>query len=325
MMFFMISYNTIVGGRIMDKMRDKEVTFMNLFSNSDIVVDGLPSKKELPIHSRFLTNEIGTEYIGNMLKNIDIRLYIAYLKLLKDKIEFIENYDVKKSVCVSEVSLGVISDVNSYVPYIHNGMDILAISHELGHMLKAFTQMNNERYLHSNTVYDETISILFGRICLERYINDFGFDIYVQQFESLNIQNAVYCLEEIKKQLPKYLKKQDALDRAIEIFENKKHDYKYHLFVQEVEQLRDELYQLISYPIGISLANVYDNFDRLQKEKYLELVSKYLLNIRHIDFEMILEYFDIPFDANFYIENFKEYIETFKKQNDKIFVLGGTK
>ena len=79
----------------MDKMRDKEVTFMNLFSNSDIVVDGLPSKKELPIHSRFLTNEIGTEYIGNMLRNIDISLYIAYLKLLKDKIEFIENGNKK--------------------------------------------------------------------------------------------------------------------------------------------------------------------------------------------------------------------------------------
>ena len=49
--------------------------------------------------------------------------------------------------------------------------------------------------------------------------------------------------------------------------------------MREVEELRDELYKLISYPIGISLANVYDNFDRKQKEEYLEFVSKFLLNL----------------------------------------------
>ena len=40
---------------------------------------------DLPICDKFLTNEIGIKYIGNMLKDIDIRLYLAYLKMLKEK------------------------------------------------------------------------------------------------------------------------------------------------------------------------------------------------------------------------------------------------
>lgn len=311
----------------MDGMQEREKEFINTFSNSDIVIDDLPSKIELPMYSRFLTNDIGIKYIGNMLKSIDVRLYLAYLKMLKDKIKFIHDYDVEKSVCISEVALGVTKNVEINVPYIGNGMDILATSHELGHGIKSFTKVNNERHLHSNTIYDETISILFGRLCLERYVNDFGFDIYAQQFELLNIRNAVNCLEKIKTLLPEYIRKQTALDNTIaKIVKNHKYDdYKYHSFVREVEGLRDELYKLISYPIGISLANVYDNFDRKQKEEYLEFVSKFLLNIKHINFEMILEYFDIPFDANFYVENFKEYIKKFESENSKKLVLGGKK
>lgn len=311
----------------MDGMQENEKEFINTFSNSKIVTDNLPSKIELPMYSRFLTNDIGIKYIGNMLKGIDVRLYLAYQKMLKDKIKFIYDYDVEKSVCISEVASGVTKNVEINVPYIGNGMDILATSHELGHGIKSFTKVNNERHLHSNTIYDETISILFGRLCLERYVNDFGFDIYAQQFELLNIKNAVNCLEKTKILLPEYIRKQTLLDNTIAIIV-KNHiydDYKYHSFVREVEGLRDELYKLISYPIGISLANVYDNFDREQKEEYLEFVSKFLLNIKHINFEMILEYFDIPFDATFCVENFKEYIQKFESENSKKLVLGGKK
>ena len=311
----------------MEGMNESEKTFINTFSNSDIIIDNLPSKIELPMYSRFLTNDIGIKYIGNMLKGIDVRLYLAYLKMLKDKIKFIYDYDVEKSVCISEVASGVTKNVEINVPYIGNGMDILATSHEIGHGIKSFTKVNNERHLHSNTIYDETISILFGRLCLERYVNDFGFDIYVQQFELLNIKNAVNCLEKIKTLLPEYIRKQTVLDNTTaKIVKNYKYDdYKYHSFVREVEGLRDEIYKLISYPIGISLANVYDNFDKSQKEEYLNFVSKFLLNIKHINFEMILEYFDIPFDANFYIQNFKEYIKKFENENSKKLVLGGKK
>ena len=284
----------------MDGMQEREKEFINTFSNSDIVIDDLPSKIELPMHSRFLTNDIGIKYIGNMLKGIDVRLYLAYLKMLKDKIKFIHDYDVEKSICISEVAFGITINVDIKLPYIENGMDILATSHELGHGIKSFTKVNNERYLHSNTIYDETISILFGRLCLERYVKDFGFDIYAQQFEALNIRNAVNCLKKIKSLLPKYIGKQD-------------------------EIYKDAIYKLISYPIGISLANVYDNFDRKQKEEYIEFVSKFLLNIKHINFEMILEYFDIPFDATFYVENFKEYIQKFECENRNKLVLGGLK
>ena len=80
---------------------------------------------------------------------------------------------------------------------------------------------------------------------------------------------------------------------------------------------------LISYPIGISLANVYDNFSQIDKEEYLKFVTKYLLNIKHIDFHMILEYFGIPFDATVYVKNFKEYIQKFENENSKNLVLGG--
>lgn len=274
-----------------------------------------------------MSNDIGIKYIGNMLKGIDIRLYLAYLKMLKANIKFIDNYDVEESVCISKVSAGVTRNVEINVPNIKNGMDILATSHELGHGLKSFTRLNNERYLHSNTMFDEVISILFGRICLERYINDFGYDVYAQQFERLNIQNAINCLNKIKTLLPEYIKKQSALDNTTaKIVKNRKYaDYKYQAFVHEVEGLRDELYTLISYPIGISLANVYDNFDEIQKEEYLGLVSKYLLNVKHINYKMILEYFDIPFDANFYVNNLKEYVNKFESQNNKMLVLGGRK
>lgn len=311
----------------MDIIQERERKFMNTFSNSDVANYGLPSRIDLPICDKFLTNEIGIKYIGNMLKDIDIRLYLLYLKMLKDKIKFNDNYDVEKSVCISEIYGGVTRNVEVNVPYIRNGMDILATSHELGHGIKAFTKVNNERHLYSNTMYDETISILFGKLCLERYINDFGFDVYAQQFEILNIKNAVKCLERIKTLLPEYIKKQTAFDNTTaKIVKNQRRDdYKYHSFAMEVERMRNELYTLISYPIGISLANVYGNFNNSQKDVYLEFVSKYLLNIKHINFEMILKYFEIPFDAGFYINNFKEYINRFEEQNTKVLVLGGRK
>ena len=143
----------------------------------------------------------------------------------------------------------------------------------------------------------------------------------------LNIKNAVKCLKKIKELLPEYVKKQTAFDyTSAKIVKNQRRDdYEYHSFAMEVERLRNELYTLISYPIGISLANVYENFDDKQKSEYLEFVSKYLLNIKHIDFVMILEYFDIPFEASFYIDNFREYVNRFKKQNNKVLVLGGRK
>lgn len=311
----------------MDRIHERERKFMITFSNSDMANYCLPSRIDLPICDKFLTNEIGIKYIGNILKGIDIRLYLAYLKMLKDKIKFNDNYDVEKSVCISEIYDGVTRNIEVNVPYIRNGMDILATSHELGHGIKAFTKVNNERYLRSNTMYDETISILFGKLCLERYINDFGYDDYAQQFEILNIKNAVNCLNKIKTLLPEYIKKQTAFDNTTAKIVKKQRcdDYKYHSFACEVERLRNELYTLISYPIGISLANVYENFNDGQKNEYLEFVSKYLLNIKHINFEMILDYFDIPFDASFYINNFKEYINRFEKQNNKILVLGGRK
>ena len=144
---------------------------------------------------------------------------------------------------------------------------------------------------------------------------------------AVGFKNAVKCLERIKTLLPEYIKKQTAFDNTTaKIVKNQRRDdYKYHSFAMEVERLRNELYTLISYPIGISLANVYENFSDSQKDEYLEFVSKYLLNIKHIDFEMILKYFDIPFEASFYINNFKEYVNRFEKQNNKVLVLGGRK
>lgn len=314
----------------MDRIQEKERTFMNAFSNSDIATYGLSSKIDLPIFDKFLTTEIGVKYIGNMLKDIDVRLYLEYLKMLKDKIEFIKNYDVTKSVCMSEVSRGITRDVKISVPIIKNGIDLMATSHELGHGLKSFTKLNNERHLHSNTMYDETISILFGKICLDRYINDFGYDLYAQQFEIINIKNAVDCLSKIRPLLPEYSKKQDILDKTIAQEEQKEKKsnneyYKCSPILYNVEHLRNELYTLISYPIGISLANVYDDFSNKQKEEYLGFISKYLLNIKHIDFDMILDYFDIPFDPNFYINNFNGYINKFENKNNKVLALGGKK
>lgn len=311
----------------MDKRQEREIDFIKTFCNSDINTDEVPPKTELPMFSNFLTNDIGIKYIGNMLKSIDIRLYLTYLKMLKDSIKFIDDYNVEESVCVSKVVFGVTRDVKVNVPNMRNGMDILATSHELGHGIKSFTKVNNERQIHTNTMFDETISILFGRICLDRYINDFGNDDYARQFEALNIRNALRCLARVKELLPEYLKKQEALDNTSpKIINNPRYDdYKFRAFVNEVEGLRDDIYRLISYPIGIALANVYDNFDKSQKEEYLEFVTKYLLNIRHIDFQMILDYFGISLDAEFYIKNFKEYIDKFNGKDGKILVYGGSK
>ena len=61
----------------MDVIQERERKFMNTFSNSDVANYGLPSRIDLPICDKFLTNEIGIKYIGNMLKDIDIRLYLS--------------------------------------------------------------------------------------------------------------------------------------------------------------------------------------------------------------------------------------------------------
>lgn len=308
----------------MDKINETELKFMNTFSNIDISNYKLPSMTDLPIFNKFLTNEIGINYIGNVLKDIDIKLYLVYLKLLKDKIKFIDDYDVTKSVCISTVISGIIKNIDINVPTIKNGIDIFATLHELGHGIKNYTKNNNERFLYIDTIYDETISILFGKICLDRYINDFGYDNYVQQFEILNIKNAIKCLEKTKTLLQEYITKQAALDNKLIKTEksNIRNYYKFYSFAEEVEKIKKQLYVLISYPIGLSLANVFENFNDKEKEEYLGFVSKYLLNIKQIDYEMILEYFNIPFDANFYINNFKEYINKFEEQNKKILILG---
>ncbi len=49
-------------GVMMDGMTEREKEFINTFSNSDIVIDNLPSKIELPMYNRFLTNDIGIKY-----------------------------------------------------------------------------------------------------------------------------------------------------------------------------------------------------------------------------------------------------------------------
>lgn len=307
----------------MDKVEELERKFMNNFSNLDTSNYDLPPKVKIPTYNKFLTNEVGIKYIGNILKDIDVRLYLEYLKIIKDNIKFNDKYDVEKSMCISKISSQIVKSVEIKVPNIKNGVDLFATAHEIAHGIALFTKIDNERYLHSNTMYDETLSILFGKLCLERYISDFHYDIYIQQFEILNIKNAIECLERIKILLPEYIKKQDRFyNKSAKIKKDSRYyDNKYYTFADEVEKLKYELYTLISYPIGISLVNVYDNFNDNQKKEYLKLISKYLLNIKHIDFEMILEYFNIPFNADFYTNNFKEYIDKFKKQNNKMLIL----
>lgn len=308
----------------MEKMLESEKNFIDSFSNSEIVVNDLPSKIKLPIKNKFFTDDIGIKYIGNMLKDIDVRLYLAFLKIAKDKINFVEDYKAENSSCVSRVTSGVVRDVVIVAPHIKNGMNLCTFAHEVGHGLKASTKINNDRYLHSSTIYDETLSILFGRLCLDRYINDFGYDDYAQQFELLNINNALYCLDRLKELIKQYSEKEEELDNTTikEIKNPRYDDKKYSALALVVEKLQKDSYRHVSYPIGIALANVYDNFDEKQKEEYLEFVSKFLLNLKHIDFEMILEYFGIPFDANFYIQNFQEYIQKFENENSKKLVLG---
>lgn len=308
----------------MDKMIESEKNFIDAFSNSEIVANDLPPKIKLSANNKFFTDDIGIKYIGNMLNDIDVRLYLAFLKIAKDKIDFVKDYDAENASCVSRVSSGVVRDVVILAPHIKNGMDLFTFAHEVGHGLKFSTKMNNARFLHSSTIYDETLSILFGRLCLERYINDFEYDDYAQQFELLNINNALYCLDKLKELIKKYSIKQEELDNTTmkEIKNPRYNDTKYHLLRAEVETLKEDLYRHVSYPIGISLANVFDNFDEKQKEEYLEFVSEFLLNKKHINFEMILECFGVPFDANFYIQNFNEYIQKFKNENSKKLVLG---
>lgn len=303
----------------MNGMTEKEISFIENFSILDSSLYALPDKIDLPIFDKFLTNDIGVNYMGSIIKDINIRLYLAYLKMIDENIKFIDDYDIEKSVCISEVAFGVIRDVKINVPNIRSGIDIMATMHELGHGLKSYTKIKNERHLHSNTMFDETISILLGKVCLDRYISDFGYDKYVEQFELLNISNAINCLEKIKTILPEYIRKQTALDlENARIIKNpKRDDYKYRSFVREVEKLRNQLYTLISYPIGIALANVYDNFDKDTKDEYLKFISEYLLNIKHIEFSMILEYFNINFDVRFYIKNFNEYINKFEKLSNR--------
>ena len=143
----------------------------------------------------------------------------------------------------------------------------------------------------------------------------------------MNISNAISCLKKIKEILPDYMSKLEAKNKRIEFINKTKNNYdkKCEQLAFEVEKIEEELCKLISYPIGISLANVYDNFDKKQKDEYLKLVSKFLLNIKQIDFEMILDYFDIPFDINLYKANFSEYINKFSNTNNKVLVPRGVK
>lgn len=304
----------------MERLDANLIEYINNFCNMSMDANDITPITHAPKKYKFLNNDICKKYLGNMFKDIDVRLYLAYLDILNEKIKFISDFNVENSICAVETICGVTQSVNIKVPDICNGMDILVTAHELGHGLKSVTKINNDRFLHTKSIFNETISILFGKICLERYTNDFGFDIYAQKFEIMNIKNAVNCLSWLKNIFSDYIYKENKFCAKVK---NGINLDEYRKLSDEVEKLQSKIIMLISYPIGLSLANVYDNFNKEQKRDYLTYISRYLLNIKQIDFEMILEYFNIPFEAKFYGENMQEYIDKFKSKYSRVKTLGG--
>lgn len=297
----------------MELLSEKEIYFIDRFSELNVNNYMFPDKINLKEPNKFFNNEIGVKYMGYMLKDINLKLYITYNNMMKDSISFDENYNVERSMCASLISSGVTLGVEIKLPNIKNGVDLLTTAHEVGHGLKSYSKLNNTRFLNERSIYDETISILFGKICLDRYINDFGLDKFAIEFDRLNTYNAYNCLNIIKSQINIYKKKMDELQNI-----EQKNAYRLEL---ELYNLATELYKLISYPTGIALANVYDNFSKEEKEEYLNILCKYILNLRHIEMESILDYFNIPLDAKYYFNNYDEYLRKYEKGYTK--KLGG--
>ncbi len=305
---------------------EDKLQFIKRFSSSEISNYKLYNERELNKYSKFLDNDISLKYIGHIFKNINLKLYLNLEMMINNnKIEFIDNYNVKESLCLSSISCdGVSKDVKVCVPNICNGFDMFALSHELAHGVKTFSKLNNERKLNYLSFYEESCSILFGRLCEEKYIYDFGYDDYVIEFEKVNINNAIKCLKNLQKLLQEY----NELENNILNFNNSKlnsSDFNdknsWYSLNNNLEQSVNKIYKYISYPIGIALLNNYLNMDNQLKKSYLLNISKFILNTRDFKFEDVLFLYGITSDVDFYINNFEEYIDRFNSKKDRNLIL----
>jgi hypothetical protein len=309
-----------LSGGIMEKIDEKTLTFINDFiSNNEL------KKIEITKYSHssnFLNNEVGLQYIGNFLKSIDINLYLLFLKMQQGKINFKKEYDISDSINITKTNMqGNKIDSNIYVPYIKNGANMLATVHELGHGLKNFNAVGETRITHSDSIFDETISIFLAKLCELRYINDFGYENQVIGFEILNINNAVKCLITLSETLKKYMSMLEKIETAKP--QSKTATEKYTILDYEIGKIINELYTEISYPIGIALLDVYLGFSQKEKEEYRKLITKFIISQKMFDFNLILSNFGIEFNGIKYYEHFKHYIEEFKNTQSKHLVKEG--
>ncbi len=296
----------------MEIISEADFKFISEFSKSE-KLSGFGTVK-YKSNTDFLNNDCGKKYLLYFLKDIDTRLYLVFLEMIKSgKISFLEKFNPEEAFCylIVDSSNNSIMSSGLNLPYLNNGFSLMVAAHELGHGLRHSRRSGNSRFDIDKSMFDESISIFFGYLCMERYIQDFGINDQSTAFEILNINNAVSCNNLLGYNLEEYIK-------ALEIYEKSKAgNFVYSI---KVNELTKKVYTMISYPIGFALLNAYINMSQSQKEKYLKLITSYILSDTNISIIDILSYFIPATNPEFYKINFNEYI---KNSTKRLELLGG--
>ncbi len=303
----------------MEKMPDKTLDFINRFSSNE---------KQVPLetikcrqNSNFLNDKTGKKYLLYFLKNIDTELYLIFLDMLKnDRVRFIDKMKIEDSVCGTIINPGnsSVEDTRINVPHLTNGMALMALAHEIGHGLRYDRRAGNTRLTVNNDIYSETVSILFGKLFEQRYQLDFGYDDQVQAFEILNVNNAIYCNNNLKETTLNYNKALSEYNSLNNL--NSKNWENIRRASNNIKRSYNNLYAMISYPVGLALLNFYQNMPKDSQEEYLRLVVSYVISNTNIGIDDILSHFNSKIDMDFYKSNFNEYIE---KSNKKMRLVRG--
>lgn len=294
---------------------------MELLNENELkIIDGFSEltdlstleKIEYKFTDKFLNDDIGLEYIGYLIKSIDNNLYCVYKKMLDDNIfSLSDNCKVLDSHNLSMINNGVVRSTKIFGPHIYSPFDLFVVAHEVGHALSNYKNIGNYRNLYNYSIYSETISILFGKLCELKYIRDFKIDNNVLSFEVSNINNALNCIEKTKKRLVTY----NELFEKVKLIgepKNNTQKEKFQSLKYKLEDVKRDIIKSIPYAFGLSFLNAYLNLKEENKELYIKMVTKYILTDIPFDYKLVLDMCDISFDSENINKNFVSYYEDIK-------------
>ena len=292
----------------METIPSKTLRFIQEFSKNEkhIAFETIKYRQ----NTNFLNDEIGKKYLLYFLKDMDSELYLILLNMLNnDRVRFKDNMKVEESVCGTIINPGnsSVEATRINVPHLTNGITMMASAHELGHGLRYDKRTGNTRMTVNTDIYSETISILLGKLFEQRYQADFGYDDQVQAFEILNVNNAIHCNNSLSDTAMNYTKALLEYKRLDQLKTKKQQDM--WRATENVRKIYTNLYDMISYPVGIALLNYYQSMSKDEQAEYLRLVIRYVISNTNIGIEDIVSHFNPKTDIDFYKRNFNEYVE----------------